>query len=414
MSPGPVRHAMLGRLTHAGLVIALVLGAALPALTAASDPLLEDEDRLGSVGELEPYRGDLHAHTAYSDGEDTPEAAFQQAHASGWLDFFAVTEHSEWLVFPFRADTDCLSPGALACYETPLPHRTEWDEIGHQAQRFTDEGFLAIRGFEWSSPVEGHVNVYETTLWTDTVQTAPAPMTGLYGWLEAQALDEDRFATFNHPGREPLTFDGFTYVPSADPLFVSLEAFNRDDDYSDTYLDALDQGWHVGAHGVTDGHSQPARLDRGAGHTVALMDAPTKDALRRALVQHHTVATRGSDQDARFFVDGQLMGDTVTDPGDAVTVEATLFDAGTHGPTAFETVELLGPDGYQRELAIGPDGACQAHPIVEHRLDCQATVDVDALPTTALDERYLTLRAYQTIGEDPAPTVMTSAVWILG
>lgn len=408
----------LGR--RAGILLALAMVAS---TAGAATPSFHDDDigfrdgLLVGTDTLTPYRGDMHAHTAYSDGEETPETAYQQAQTEGWLDFFAVTEHSEWYLFPFRADFDCIGIQALDCYESPTPERTEWEETGHQAQRFTDEDFLAVRGFEWSSQIEGHVNVYDTRIWTDAQQTGHAPMTGLYGWMAAEQLDEDRYATFNHPWREPLGFDNFSYEPRMDPYFVGIEAFNRDDDYSDHYPEALDKGWHLGAHGVTDGHDADARLDRAAGHTVALMHEFTKDGLREAFIQHHTVATRGSDQDARLWVDDTLMGDVLTDPGGTVEVDLVLFDAGDVGATAFDRAELLGPDGFQQDLAIGDGEPCDRFDDGQRQwIDCEATVDLTDMGTTDLGEKYITARAYQDYEQDGSsePTVVTSAVWIDG
>lgn len=415
----------LGRRASLLVVLTLLVSAGSAAIAGGSTASTDQHDDhpvfretfLPGTDTLTPYRGDLHAHTAYSDGEDTPEIAYQQAQAEDWLDFFAVTDHSDYFLFPFRASFECAGPSAPGCYESPAPQRTEWEETGHHAQRLSDEDFLAMRGFEWSSFVEGHVNVYDTRIWTDAEQTGQAPMTGLYGWMAGQQLDEDRWATFNHPGREPLRFDDFRYEPRMDRYFVGLEAFNRDDDYSDHYTDALDEGWHLGAHGVTDGHGAQARLDRAAGHTVALLHEFTKPGLREAFVHHHTVATRGSDLDARLHVDGALMGDVVTDPGETVDVELTLYDAGQVGPTSFEAVELLGPDGYQQSLAIGDGQPCQTHTEDGAEwVECDATVDLAEMGTTDLGEKYVTARGYQDYEQDSSasPTVVPSAVWIDG
>lgn len=408
----------LGRRAGIALAVALVASTAGVATAGAQfgeeNPVFR-ETFLPGTDTLTPYRGDLHSQTGYSDGTQTPEYAFQQTSSAEWLDFFAVTDHSDWLLFPFRADTDCIGTQAPSCYQSPLPERTEWEETGFQAQRFTDEDFLAVRGFEWSSQVEGHVNVYNTRVWTDAEQTGHFPMTGFYAWLAGQELDEQRFATFNHPGREPLKFDNFSYEPRLDPYIVGLEAFNRDDDYSETYLEALDRGWHVGAVGVKDAHEADERVDRTESHTVALMQEFSKPGLREAYVHHHTVATRGSDQDARLYVDNTLMGDALADPGDTVEVDLVVYDAGVVGATEIEKVELLGPDGFQRTLAIGDGEPCERiDPPERQWLECQATVDLTQMGTTDLGEKYVTARAYQDYEQDGStdPTVMTSAVWI--
>ena len=47
-------------------------------------------------GEMQLFLGDLHSHTAYSDGKGTPADAFATARANG-LDFLGVTDHSKRL-----------------------------------------------------------------------------------------------------------------------------------------------------------------------------------------------------------------------------------------------------------------------------------------------------------------------------
>ncbi|HBF38652.1 MAG TPA: hypothetical protein DDW50_15205, partial [Firmicutes bacterium] len=45
------------------------------------------------------YFGYLHAHTSFSDGSGTPEEAYQYAREIGKLDFFAITDHGELIIF---------------------------------------------------------------------------------------------------------------------------------------------------------------------------------------------------------------------------------------------------------------------------------------------------------------------------
>lgn len=376
----------------------LLLAAAVPVPVAGSS-----HDRLPGVvlpggTTLHAYRGDLHAHTAYSDGTLRPLDAFAAAKGTG-EDFFAVTEHSEWFVFPFEANEDCIRPTFMECLATPLPDRTEWEDVRLQAMAATDAGFLGLRGFEWSSPVEGHVNVFFTTTWTDTVLTGPAPMAGFYAWLAANVVDADRIATFNHPGREELMFDGFAYVAPMDPFFVAVEAFNRRNDWSQNYLVALDKGWHAGAIGVTDGHSPADWTDPLRGRTILLATSLTEAGLREALLAGRSVAVRGSDLDARLRVDGALMGATISPAGPAVSVAVDLLDG---SGDAFTMLELRGPNGYAKAVPITTGSSVSA------------TVDVTVadLPATDAGERYLLARAWQGTGSAAKAVVVTSPVWI--
>jgi hypothetical protein len=184
------------------------------------------------------FYGDLHNHTGYSDGLGRPEEALRQMRARG-LHFAAITDHGE-----------------LFDRETLIREAGKWEATARQAAALTDAGFLAIRGFEWSSPRQGHSNVWCSATYTGYHDTGDASMQAYYAWLaEAQPVSgAEVLASFNHPGREVVCFDGCAFVPALDERIVALECFNRDDDYGDAYFHALDRGWHVGAIGVSDHH----------------------------------------------------------------------------------------------------------------------------------------------------------------
>ncbi len=80
--------------------------------------------------------GDLHNHTGYSpDGSGTPKMAYESAKMNG-LDFIAITEHSEGLNLIANEEEGV---------NTPLPYRTEWEDIQYQADQISDES-LTIWG----------------------------------------------------------------------------------------------------------------------------------------------------------------------------------------------------------------------------------------------------------------------------
>ena len=217
-----------------------------------------------------PYRprvGDLHSHTAYSDGApDTRPADTYDAGRDGGLDFKAVTDHSEWLAAPVHGDTNCLDPTTdrlpTDCVTSPTDDPDalrKWAETREQAAAATTDDYLALPGFEWSSPYQGHVVVHGTDNYVTAIETGGATMHGFWEWFThdpALGGGADGIAFFAHPGREPETFEDFRYVPEAADRVVGCEVFNRDDDYFETGLArALDAGWRVGAVGSTDNHA---------------------------------------------------------------------------------------------------------------------------------------------------------------
>lgn len=268
-------------------------------------------------------RGDLHAHTCYSDGEGTPAQAFALAKAQTGLDFFAVTEHSEWLEFPFCADAACaLTP--LDCFASPLPERTEWDDVLAQAEAATDGDFIALRGFEWSHPHWGHMNVVGSSRYLSFLATPAMP--AFYAWLALPPPvgGSDGVASFNHPGREAGMFDGFAHSDLGEPEVQLLEVYNRGNLYEAQYYEALDAGWMVAATGVSDSHSPQAWL-RVRGQTVVLAEERTRAGVLGALDAMRTFATNDPDLEVVLRVNGALMGSTAP-AGPFVQVEVRVRD----------------------------------------------------------------------------------------
>jgi hypothetical protein len=196
--------------------------------------------RVLSAHGLRLFYGDLHTHTSYSDGMGRPEEALRQMRERG-LHFAAITDHSEFF------------DPKVAIRDQDL-----WTAAARQVAAANDATFVALRGFEWSSPRQGHSNVWCSAGFTSYHETGDETMGPYYEWLAgappiagAQVL-----AGFNHPGREPVCFDGCAYIPALDERIVTLECFNRSDDYGEMYFRALDRGWHVGAIGVSDHHQQ--------------------------------------------------------------------------------------------------------------------------------------------------------------
>ncbi len=194
--------------------------------------------RLLQARGLRLFYGDLHTHTGYSDGMGRPEDALRQMRERG-LHFAAITDHGEFFD-----------------RETAIRDADKWAAAARQVAAATDEAFVAIRGFEWSSPRQGHSNVWCSAAYTGFHNTGDETMGPYYEWLaSARPIADARvLAGFNHPGREIACFDGCAYVPALEDRIVTIECFNRDDDYGAAFFRVLDRGWHVGAIGVSDHH----------------------------------------------------------------------------------------------------------------------------------------------------------------
>ena len=263
---------------------------------------------------------DMHNHTLFSDGDGDPAAAYVTMRDAG-VDAAALTDHSTvskaltpegapGLPFPCVSDDDGCDLQGI--------DEARWQQTRVLADRSDAPGtFTAIRGFEWSSPTLGHVNVWFSETWVDPLSTAgnttgaglaeftadvgpltpvtgPAGaaleaafdafgteglgMQGFYQWLRQAPSSpvlgggSDGIFGFNHPGREPGRFGNFTFAADLQPRCVSLELFNRTEDYLFEGTDAgndspltecLAQGWTPGLLGVTDHHGNALGGARG-------------------------------------------------------------------------------------------------------------------------------------------------------
>ncbi|HEY1117883.1 MAG TPA: CehA/McbA family metallohydrolase [Acidimicrobiales bacterium] len=247
---------------------------------------------------------DLHNHTLLSDGDGDPALAFDSMRAAG-LDVAALTDHA---TLGDNLLGEVLAGALPPEYKAAAGlHQEDWARTRVLADAADVPGsFTAIRGFEWSEPLLGHVNVWFTEHYVDVVQAGL--MQPLLDWLAREpglVLDggADGLAGFNHPGREPGRFQEFTYDPRVRDRVVSLEMFNRTDDYlfegwadgrSSPLCACLNAGWRTGIAGVTDEHGTDWGFPEGKGRTGLWVTDHSRDGVRRAMRARRFFATRTS------------------------------------------------------------------------------------------------------------------------
>lgn len=307
---------------------------------------------------------DLHNHTLYSDGDGDPARAFASMRAAG-VDAAALTDHSTVSKALGEVEGPC-SGGACGGLEGMTEQR--WAATRELADTASvDHSFTAVRGFEWSSPTLGHVNVWFTEDWVDPLSTngnttgeglghflhdvpglgpalSPAVdaavratplrgtgMKGFYDWLDrapapapvASAVlsgGRDGIAGFNHPGREVGRFGRFAYDARLAERIVSMEVFNRGEDYLFEGLDAgqgsplvecLDAGWRVGLLGVSDEHGTDWGYPDGKGRTGLYVRELTRAGLREAMSSRRFFSTRLRGLRFGAAANGRQMGSVV-------------------------------------------------------------------------------------------------------
>jgi hypothetical protein len=247
---------------------------------------------------------DLHNHTLLSDGDGDPALAFDSMRSAG-LDVAALTDHA---TYSDNLLGDLLTDALPSDYHQAAGLTAHgWERTGQLADAADVDGaFTAIRGFEWSNPLLGHVNVWFSEHYVDVLQAGL--MAPFLEWLRREpglVLDggADGIAGFNHPGREPGRFEEFRFDPRLRDRVVSLEMFNRGDDYlfegyaagATSPLSAcLDAGWRTGISGVTDEHGTDWGHPEGKGRTGLWVAEHSRTGVKAAMLARRFFATRTS------------------------------------------------------------------------------------------------------------------------
>ncbi len=260
------------------------------------------------------YYGNLHSHTSYSDGVQTPAQAYAFARNSAPtpLDFLAVTEHNH-------------SGAGMSLASYPL--------LKAEAAAANDDGnFVAIFGQEWGIiSTGGHANVFEspalfgweggnhdvfvaqgdyTGLYTAFVNNPPAGgLPAVVEWCHPASGDFNNYA---------LTNDGKAVVSLM--AMASGPAFSTSTTESDVgsstgnevlFQDALRKGFRVSPTVDQDNHNATWGAAT-EGRTVALASGKTKSQVLGALAARRSYASMDHNTQVLMSVEEHPMGDAWT------------------------------------------------------------------------------------------------------
>jgi hypothetical protein len=255
---------------------------------------------------LNIYFGDLHAHTGYSDGQETPEKAFQTAKEQG-LDFFITTDHDFGL---------CYGCNSVICKTSQRYNKTR-----SMADSANQPGnFVAIAGYEVTNWNWGHMNVFGA----NELLCLPVDvsLSSVYETYLPQ-LTGNFTVAFNHPN-EGLNFNNFTYSAQGDKFMNSYEVFTPFGNFFEYYSVALSKRWHIGAIGTSDHHG----TGWGQGHwTAVLAKNLTRADIIEGIKNHRTYATQDKDILLYFWINGHTLGESFSASGD-IKVKVFVEDQG--------------------------------------------------------------------------------------
>jgi hypothetical protein len=311
--------------------------------------------------------GDLHNHTTLSDGAGEPAEAFTSMRAAG-LDVAAITDHSRWA---------SLAMGLVAMPGDTGIDRFGWETAGRLADAADDPGeFVAMRGFEWSSALFGHANVWRSARWTDPLRTAVVAMAPFWRWLERSG--EDGLAGFNHAGSTALRFGRFRYRPAVAERVVSFEIFNKRDEHlllgtdrgrPSPLVQCLDAGWRVGLLGVTDEHGTDWGHPEGKGRAGLYVHELSRAGVYEALAARRFFASRVKGLRLDAALNGVRMGGGVPHRGGPARVTMDLDRAGWTGRPLGVQVLRTGPGLPTLAAAVEVRVPGPAEPLVAFDVD---------------------------------------------
>lgn len=278
-------------------------------------------DSLNNITELEwyftvgtpiykHYRGLLHSHTSASDGHGSYNDAYYMARDKAFLDFFAITDHSNLL------DNHQL------CNLDNAKASNKWNELIMSRDRFTKNNeFIGLNGFEMTydynidNPV-GHINVLNS----DGFITAGSPELSLDNFYSMLSNYDNLIGQFNHPCEKFGYFNNFKYSSKGDKALCLLEVNNGyNEDHSknihsyDFYQLALDKGWHVAPTCNQDNH----RVDFGIANeyrTVVLATDLTRDNIYDSLKNMRVYATEDKNLRIDYTINDLPMGCELENP----------------------------------------------------------------------------------------------------
>jgi len=367
------------------------------------------------------YFGNLHSHTAYSDGTGTPRQAYDHARLQGRLHFLLISEHNH-----ASAEGTGDDPAGLHIAKDPtLYNGTRPDSLIQTANSINQAfpgAFVALYGQEFSTNSGGnHVNVFEIANVIDEHLVPNKNFRKLYDtWLvtNLDSTGQPAIVQFNHPRSTTQDYGILNYgdmeslLTAASAHVRTIEVINGPHDVTTgghrietikwraylTYLNAgfrlaptADQDNHFITHGTATDH-----------RTAVLAPELTKASILDAIRRSRVYASQDKNLKVWFSVNGQIMGSVIeATPGDALRAEVRLSDEDE--PNAAYRVSL-------RRDTVGGD--LEADQELDHRdVVGDATVTFDQFTYGGGKEYFLVQIVQQ--GDGPVDQVWTAPVWIV-
>jgi hypothetical protein len=373
---------MISRKLISGLSLVVVIAMIGPSFCCDTTLAVEAED---TRPQYNLYFGDLHSHTSYSDGEGTPDEAFETARSAG-ADFLAITDH-HYLLLDW-----------------------EWADILRSAEdHVVEEEFVAMAGYEYFLPGINEINIYGTRTMPPDAGLIPQAyykgdrMTGgsffpwIYDWI---ATEPGAIGQWNHPLSYgcPVCWDYYQFdfwTEERDMAMGMIECYNWGSRES-SYIKALDNGWHMMPTATADDH-YGEWISGSEVRTVLLAPYLTTADLYDAMRNGRGYATLDSNLRIEYTLNGAVMGSELSG-GTSFVAQVHIEDPNVDASDAITLVEIVS-DGGEVAASITPD-------LDSYVIDWPVTLVSD-------DASYYFVRVYTESDELglPGVTAWTAPVW---
>lgn len=266
----------------------------------------------GDSSRMNLYRGEVHAHTSYSDGQGSPTQAYNYARDVAKLDFFSLTDHSNSLTAEEYTATRKVS-----------------DEINDPGRYVTLYGYEQT--YNAGTGFFGHLNVLNFK--SLTMNSMP-----LDTFYKAMSKQNNVTVMFNHPSYRWGNFLEYgLYSESTDKVMNLSEI--KGSGYDLEYALSLTKGWHLSPMYNEDNHTP----NWGAAYEYcgyALAPALTRENIIEAFAKNRTYTTTDGTLKIYYKINNEWMGSRLDNP-DKLNVSVTLSTKKANG---LGQIYLMGED----------------------------------------------------------------------
>ncbi|MBQ7194078.1 MAG: hypothetical protein IJS07_00405 [Bacteroidales bacterium] len=302
----------------------IITAAAFMSVSCTSDPASSYRAVFGNTHSHCNYSGDIAIFRGKKglglDPGNTPQGHYGNAKAAGY-DFYCITDHSQY-----------------PCYTEEA-----WADIQAQAEAFTDENFVALRGYEHSEndgpDGRGHMNVWGSTTFLNALADSVS-IEFFQNWLATKA-NKEAFAGFNHPKTDAYN-DFHCYDEAVRDRMKLIELINgKNPKFYKSFLKALSLGWKVSPVAGCDNHDAN-NIAKWPCRTGLLVTALTPDGVLDAMRSRRTWAMFDKNMDVRYSVNGVVMGSEI--PA-AAKYKFNINICDPDEDQVINKVEIVGEDG---------------------------------------------------------------------